>query len=96
MLRITSQTKMWFIQVGVPYIRAKAQDYFEELGGGVDPEILEGSGPSRRVADDQVRSPIFPLFPSSWEVVIHRPMQKSLQSALSNCECCGGHLFPTL
>ncbi|CAL1701371.1 unnamed protein product [Somion occarium] len=27
--------------IGLPYLRAKAQDYFEELGGGLDPEIAE-------------------------------------------------------
>jgi hypothetical protein len=31
-------------QIGVPYIRAKAQDYFEQLGGGVDADLLEGNG----------------------------------------------------
>ncbi|KAJ8456398.1 hypothetical protein ONZ51_g12151 [Trametes cubensis] len=29
--------------VGLPYIRAKAQDYFEELGGGVQSDIIEES-----------------------------------------------------
>ncbi|CDO68720.1 hypothetical protein BN946_scf184652.g47 [Trametes cinnabarina] len=29
--------------VGLPYIRAKAQDYFEELGGGIQTEIIEDS-----------------------------------------------------
>jgi peroxin-12 len=29
----------------VPYLRAKAQDYYEQLGGGVDADILEeGTG----------------------------------------------------
>lgn len=28
------------MQVGVPYIRARAQDYYERLGGGQDPENL--------------------------------------------------------
>ena len=28
--------------VGIPYLRAKAQDYYEELGGGVSSEILNG------------------------------------------------------
>ncbi|KAI0047270.1 cyclin-dependent protein kinase inhibitor [Auriscalpium vulgare] len=27
--------------VGIPYLRAKAQDYFEELGGGIDHDILD-------------------------------------------------------
>lgn len=30
--------------VGVPYLRAKAQDYFEALGGGIDSEILDVGG----------------------------------------------------
>ncbi|KIK65606.1 hypothetical protein GYMLUDRAFT_159297 [Collybiopsis luxurians FD-317 M1] len=29
--------------VGLPYLRAKAQDYYEELGGGVSSDILEES-----------------------------------------------------
>ena len=33
-----------FSQVGVPYLRAKAQDYFEALGGGIDSEILDVGG----------------------------------------------------
>jgi hypothetical protein len=28
-------------QVGVPYLRAKAQDYYEELGGGINSDILD-------------------------------------------------------
>ncbi|KAF8640081.1 hypothetical protein AX17_001321 [Amanita inopinata Kibby_2008] len=28
--------------IGVPYIRAKAQDYFEELGGGLSSDVEEG------------------------------------------------------
>ncbi|KAK2466431.1 hypothetical protein APHAL10511_002073 [Amanita phalloides] len=30
--------------VGVPYIRAKAQDYYEELGGSINPDIMDESG----------------------------------------------------
>ncbi|KAA1465995.1 hypothetical protein DENSPDRAFT_767607 [Dentipellis sp. KUC8613] len=30
--------------VGIPYVRAKAQDYFESLGGGIDSDILEDGG----------------------------------------------------
>ncbi|RPD67076.1 hypothetical protein L227DRAFT_582465 [Lentinus tigrinus ALCF2SS1-6] len=30
-----------FFLVGLPYIRAKAQDYFEELGGGVQTDLIE-------------------------------------------------------
>jgi len=28
-------------QVGIPYLRAKAYDYYEELGGGISPDILD-------------------------------------------------------
>ncbi|KAG8960148.1 ubiquitin-protein ligase peroxin 12 [Tulasnella sp. 419] len=34
------RTSLLFL-VGIPYIRAKAHDYYEQLGGGVDPEALE-------------------------------------------------------
>ncbi|KAF7353059.1 Ankyrin repeat protein nuc-2 [Mycena venus] len=37
--------------VGVPYLRAKAQDYYEELGGGVSSDIDPGDQP--RVPRDQ-------------------------------------------
>ncbi|KAI0310671.1 Pex12 amino terminal region-domain-containing protein [Amylostereum chailletii] len=30
--------------VGIPYLRAKAQDYYEDLGGGIDSDILEDGG----------------------------------------------------
>ncbi|THH02397.1 hypothetical protein EW026_g447 [Hermanssonia centrifuga] len=36
--------EMWrslVLLIGIPYLRAKAQDYFEALGGGVDPDILD-------------------------------------------------------
>ncbi|KAI0776033.1 Pex12 amino terminal region-domain-containing protein [Trametes elegans] len=29
--------------VGLPYLRAKAQDYFEELGGGIQADLIEDS-----------------------------------------------------
>ncbi|KAH9482953.1 Peroxisome assembly protein 12 [Psilocybe cubensis] len=35
--------------VGVPYLRAKAQDYFEELGGGVGSDILDEGLDARQV-----------------------------------------------
>ncbi|KAI0650656.1 cyclin-dependent protein kinase inhibitor [Trametes meyenii] len=31
--------------VGLPYVRAKAQDYFEELGGGVQTDFIEDNRP---------------------------------------------------
>jgi hypothetical protein len=43
----------------VPYIRAKAQDYFEELGGGVNSDILDESLDARQIQEaltDQVRT----------------------------------------
>jgi len=35
--------------VGVPYLRAKAQDYYEQLGGGIDPELMDGTSAARRL-----------------------------------------------
>jgi hypothetical protein len=45
-----------FHQVGVPYVRAKAQDYFEELGGGVTADILDSEVDGRQIREttDQV------------------------------------------
>ncbi|EDR14195.1 uncharacterized protein LACBIDRAFT_182157 [Laccaria bicolor S238N-H82] len=42
--------------VGVPYVRAKAQDYFEELGGGVAADILDSEVDGRQIREttDQV------------------------------------------
>ena len=42
------------MQVGVPYLRAKAQDYFEELGGGLDPELAEAGDRYARILSEQV------------------------------------------
>lgn len=52
------------VLVGLPYLRAKAQDYYEALGGGVDPSVIEGGtdGSERRTADDSVRHLVSPLF----------------------------------
>lgn len=36
-------------QVGVPYLRAKAQDYYEELGGGVNSDVLDEGLDARQV-----------------------------------------------
>ncbi|KAJ7638577.1 cyclin-dependent protein kinase inhibitor [Roridomyces roridus] len=38
--------------VGVPYLRAKAQDYYEELGGGVPVDIDDGQDARLRVLTD--------------------------------------------
>jgi len=35
--------------VGMPYIRAKAQDYFEELGGGLNSDILDETLDARQI-----------------------------------------------
>lgn len=35
--------------MGLPYLRAKAKDYFEELGGGIDSDILEDVSDARRI-----------------------------------------------
>ena len=42
----------------MPYIRAKAQDYFEELGGGVNSDILDETLDARQIQAlaDQVRT----------------------------------------
>lgn len=36
-------------QVGIPYLRAKAKDYYEELGGGIDQEVMEDIADVRRI-----------------------------------------------
>jgi hypothetical protein len=43
--------------VGLPYLRAKAHDYFEELGGGISSDIEDGSDARRILAltDDSLR-----------------------------------------
>jgi hypothetical protein len=40
----------------VPYLRAKAHDYYEELGGGINSDILEDGVGTRQlqVLSDQV------------------------------------------
>ena len=53
-------------QVGLPYLRAKAQDYYESVGGGVDPEILDDFQRERYLAAPRVcavppRDPILKL-----------------------------------
>ena len=37
-------------QIGIPYIRAKAQDYYEELGGGASSDIMEESMGARQLS----------------------------------------------
>ena len=43
-------------KVGVPYVRAKAHDYYESLGGGNDPDLMDtGTGMRQlRALTDQV------------------------------------------
>ena len=36
-------------QVGIPYLRAKAKDYYEELGGGIDPGVMVDITDVRRI-----------------------------------------------
>ena len=37
-------------QIGIPYIRAKAQDYYEELGGGASSDAMEESMDVRQLS----------------------------------------------
>ena len=53
--RCNIQTENFWFQVGVPYLRAKAQDYYESVGGGVDPELLDDFQRERYLASPQVR-----------------------------------------
>ena len=42
-------------KVAIPYLRAKAHDYYEQLGGGISSDILEDTSDGRRIqalADD--------------------------------------------
>ena len=39
------------VQVGLPYLRAKAQDYFEALGGGVDHDLLDEDAQGRQARE---------------------------------------------
>ncbi|ESK93715.1 cyclin-dependent protein kinase inhibitor [Moniliophthora roreri MCA 2997] len=49
--------------VGLPYLRAKAQDYYEELGGGIDPEILdEDPRTHRALSEDSFKGRLRRLF----------------------------------
>ncbi|KAJ3556938.1 hypothetical protein NM688_g1748 [Phlebia brevispora] len=34
--------------VGLPYLRAKAQDYYEALGGGLDQDVIDGGADARQ------------------------------------------------
>jgi hypothetical protein len=39
-----------YYQVGLPYVRAKAQDYYESLGGGLSSDIT-GEQPTVSIAN---------------------------------------------
>jgi len=44
-------------QVGIPYLRAKAHDYYEELGGPISSDILDEGMDARqlRTLTEEVR-----------------------------------------
>lgn len=44
--------------MGLPYLRTKAQEYYEDLGGGIQSEVIEESLASRqaRALSEEVRS----------------------------------------
>lgn len=54
-LRNREVTRSLFFLVAIPYIRAKAQDYFEALGGGLDTDLMddETSMSSGRMLSDE-------------------------------------------
>ncbi|KZV72091.1 hypothetical protein PENSPDRAFT_650017 [Peniophora sp. CONT] len=43
-LRPQEVSRSLLFLIGVPYLRAKAQDYYESLGGGIDPDLLDEGG----------------------------------------------------
>ena len=55
---LTSPERTHEFQVGIPYLRAKAKDYYEELGGGIDPDVMEDITDLRRIQalTDQART----------------------------------------
>jgi hypothetical protein len=74
-------------QAGIPYLRAKARDYYESLGGGIDPDVLHGDDGGRvaRALTDQAsassaRSPAF-LIPQGAE--LDGPLPSSIQGRVS-------------
>ncbi|KAF5370034.1 hypothetical protein D9758_001344 [Tetrapyrgos nigripes] len=51
--------------IGLPYIRSKAQDYFEELGGGISSDILDEGMDARQLralTDDSMKGRLRRLF----------------------------------
>lgn len=68
----------------MPYLRAKAQDHYEELGGGIDSELLDGGMDARqiRLLTDQACS----IFESLWHVLIGRiELQRQAAARLQAC-----------
>ncbi|KAF8076069.1 cyclin-dependent protein kinase inhibitor [Lyophyllum atratum] len=65
-------------QVGVPYLRAKAQDYYEELGGGVSSDVLDeemGTRQAQALTEDTFKARLkrgfkaaYPWLNTSFEV----------------------------
>ena len=45
-------------QIGIPYVRAKSKDYFEQLGGGLSSDVEEGMVVGQLQALDHVRRTI--------------------------------------
>lgn len=56
----TRQSLTLRTQIAVPYLRAKGQDYYESLGGGIDSDILEDGGSERHIREltDEVSSTV--------------------------------------
>nr|GAT53831.1 predicted protein [Mycena chlorophos] len=55
--------------VGIPYLRAKAQDYYEELGGGLSPDVENNTSSRRRETLAQMLyKAIYPWLNTSFEV----------------------------
>lgn len=74
-LRDREKWRSLFFLVAVPYLRAKAHDYYEQLGGGVSSDVL-GDGGSVRVPSDEtlanrwrrVYKKVFPWVNTAYEV----------------------------
>ncbi|KAJ7179427.1 cyclin-dependent protein kinase inhibitor [Mycena filopes] len=71
-LRAQEIWRSLIVLVGVPYLRAKAQDYYEELGGGVNLD-LDGQPDLRRVTRDpgllrRIFKAIYPWLNTSFEL----------------------------
>ncbi|KAJ7047678.1 cyclin-dependent protein kinase inhibitor [Mycena alexandri] len=70
-LRAQEIWRSLILLVGVPYLRAKAQDYYEELGGGVNSDVDDQ--PHRRVTRDpglsrRIFKAIYPWLNTSFEL----------------------------